>query len=308
MATLLDVEPARILVVLFGAIGDVVRAMPLVSRLRRGFARAHITWAVEPPAAPLLERHPAIDDRLVFRRDLGARAFLGFLVEIRRRRFDLTLDLQRHLKSGVVSRVSGAAVRIGFHRSNTKEGNRIFNTASIEPQQHWSSKLRQYLAFADRLGLQNAPIEFGLSLDRAEESRVDELLRAVPRPFVAALVGSTWQSRWWFAERTAEVLRSLRERFGLGAVLIGASARELEFAGEVWRLAPDGVCNLAGKTTLRDLIGILGHARVAFGPDSGPMHLACAAQHGFTQVHSNDRLLLAAAPHFSLKGVNVFAR
>ena len=44
----------------------------------------------------------AIDERLIFRRDLGARAFLAFLGEVRRRRFDLTLDLQRHLKSGSV--------------------------------------------------------------------------------------------------------------------------------------------------------------------------------------------------------------
>jgi lipopolysaccharide heptosyltransferase II len=277
MATIPDFEPARILVVLFGAIGDVIRAMPLASRLRRGFARARITWAVEPPAAPLLERHPAIDERLVFRRDLGARAFLAFLVEVRRRRFDLALDLQRHLKSGVVSRVSGAPVRVGFHRSNTKEGNWLFNTTSIEPQPHWSSKLRQYLAFADRLGLRSdAAIEFGLSLDATEESRVDELVRGVPRPFVAAFVGSTWESRWWYPDRTAEVLRALRGRFGLGAVLLGASAREQEFAGEVHRLAGEGVCNLAGKTTLRDLIGILARARVAFGPDSGPMHLAAA--------------------------------
>ena len=276
MATMLDAEPARILVVLFGAIGDVIRAMPLVWRLRRGFARAHITWAVEPPAAPLLERHPAIDDRLVFRRDLGVRAFLGFLVEIRRRRFDLVLDLQRHLKSGVVTRASGAPVRIGFHRSNTKEGNWLFSTASIEPQERWSSKLRQYLAFADRLGLPSTPIEFGLSLDGEEEARVDELLRGVPRPFVAAFVGSRWESRWWFADRTAEVLRGLRGRLGLGVVLLGASATEQEFAGEVQRLAPEGVFNLAGRTTLRDLIGILGRARVAFGPDSGPMHLAAA--------------------------------
>ncbi len=268
-------SPGRVLIVLLGAIGDVVRAMPLAMRVRRGFPEATLAWAVEPTAAPLLERHPAIDEVLIFRRDLGAFAFLGFLREVRRGSFDLVLDLQRHLKSGVVSRASGAPRRIGFRRANTKEGNWLFNTEFIEPQRHWSSKLRQYLAFADRLRLPDASIEFGLALTPQEEVRVDALLAPVRGPFVAAFVGSSWPSRWWFADRTAAVLSALAARSGLGAVLLGAPGAETEFAAAVAAAVP-GATNLAGKTTLRDLVGILGRARVSFGPDCGPMHVAAA--------------------------------
>src|SRR5512140_1133778 len=108
------VDAERILIVLLGAIGDVIRALPLALRVRAAYPAARITWAVEPAAAPLLEDHPALDERLVFDRAGGARAFVRFLRRVRAARFDLVLDLQRHLKSGIISAATRAPVRVGF--------------------------------------------------------------------------------------------------------------------------------------------------------------------------------------------------
>lgn len=267
--------PQRILFILLGAIGDVIRALPLLTRVRRAYPSAHIAWAVEPAAAPLLDYHPALNDVLLYHRSRGPRAFFPFLQHVRHQHFDLVLDLQRHLKSGIVSFWSGAPTRIGFHRHNTKEGNWLFNTHTIDAIPDFSLKLGQYLKFAEALGLPNDGISFDLRLRPEEEHRVDILLAETPRPFAAFFLGSRWPSRFWFPQATAEVAQALQQEYGVGVVLIGGQS-EVAFAHQVCAATREKLTNLSGKTTLRDLIGIFSRARLTMGPDSGPMHLAAA--------------------------------
>ncbi len=265
----------RILIVLLGAIGDVVRALPLANRMRTGYPDAHIAWAVEPRSAPVLAEHRALDEVLVFERGGGTRAFLAFLRRVHAERFDLVLDLQRHLKSGLVSRASAAPVRIGFHRQNAKELNWLWNTHTITPVEGRGWKLEQYLRFADFLELPPEPPRFDLRLTSAEDTRVREVLAPVTRPFAALFLGSTWESRLWFADRYAAVIDALDAR-GLDAVLVGGTdVRAL--AAATLRQATRPPLDLTARTTLRESYGVLARATVAIGPDSGPMHLAAAA-------------------------------
>ena len=64
-------RPDRILIVLFGAIGDVTRALPVAIRLKRAKPSLKITWAVEPSAYELVRSHPAVDETLLFERGKG---------------------------------------------------------------------------------------------------------------------------------------------------------------------------------------------------------------------------------------------
>jgi len=269
------VDARRILIVLLGAIGDVVRALPLANRVRAGYPDAHLAWAVEPRSAPVLESHPALDDRLVFERRGGARAFLDFLRRVRAERFDLVLDLQRHAKSGLVSAASGAPVRVGFHRTNAKELNWLWNTHTIPPVEARGWKLDHYQRFGDFLELPDTPPRFDVTLTDAERGRVDEILAPLARPFAALFLGSTWESRLWFADRYAALVDAL-DAAGLDAVLVGGTD-VAALAAETVAASARRPLDCTARTTLRESYGILARARVAVGPDSGPMHLAAAA-------------------------------
>src|SRR5581483_9404642 len=201
--------PRRVLIVLLGAIGDVVRALPLLGRIRRAWPDARIGWAVEPKSRPILEGHPWLGEIIVYDRVRAPWSFVPFLREIRARKFDLVVDLQRHLKSGIASLASGAPDRIGFDAANTKEFNHLFSTRRIAPQPNLKLKLLQYQAFGDALGLAPAPIEFGLQASPAERERAADLLRDAPRPMLGVILGSSWPSRIYFPASIAQVISTL---------------------------------------------------------------------------------------------------
>jgi ADP-heptose:LPS heptosyltransferase len=272
--------PRRVLIVLLGAIGDVIRALPLLGRIRRAWPDAYIGWAVEPKSEPILRGHRWVNKLIIYDRRHAPWSFVPFLQKIHSERFDLVLDLQRHLKSGFISIVSGAQQRLGFAPANSKEFNYLFATRHIGEQPQMRLKLLQYQAFADALDLAPAPIEFGLELPPAENSRTRGLVAGVPRPMMGVILGSSWPSRIYFAESIAEVIRGLafpvEGSAALFPVLLGGLDEARLAASVIDHLGELPVLNLAGRTSLRDLIGIFGECDVAFGPDSGPMHLAAA--------------------------------
>jgi heptosyltransferase-1 len=280
IAPQIKIAPRRVLIVLLGAIGDVVRALPLLGRIRNAWPEAHIAWAVEPKSAPILEGHRWLDEVIVYDRARAPWTFIPFLNRIRGGHFDLVLDLQRHLKSGLASRVSGAPDRYGFDPSNTKELNHLFSNHQIPPQPNMRLKLLQYQAFGDALELPPVEIEFGLATSTQERDRAHAMLSDAPRPIIAVILGSSWPSRIYFPESTAAVIRDLARSDenspAIFPVLLGGPD-ETTLAAEVVRhLGDTPVLNLAGRTSLRDLIAIFPECAAAFGPDSGPMHIAAA--------------------------------
>jgi lipopolysaccharide heptosyltransferase II len=269
------IEPSKILVVLHGSIGDVTRALPLAGLLRARFPRASLAWSVEPPCLPLVQLCRAIDEIIVFNRPAGLPAFVRFLRAVRARRFDLVLDLQRHLKSGFISRWSGAPYRLGFHPSDSKEFNWIFNNLHIPSTGGSGPKILHYLKFAEFFGIPAEPVKWELQLTAEDEVRAKGLLGDSQGKPAVLFVGSRWESKQWFAAQIAHAASEIRSRYGLEIVFLGAASDRV-LSQEAERLAVSPVINLAGQTTLRDAIAIITRARFCVGPDTGLMHIAAA--------------------------------
>lgn len=275
MAPPAETAPRKILVVLHGSIGDVTRALPLAGMLRRAFPTSFLAWSVEPACFPLLQENPAIDQILLFDRAHWWKSAAPFLAQVRAAEFDLTLDLQRLLRSGVISWWSGAPRRIGFHRRDSKEGNWIFNNEYIPACGDRISKFEHYLKFADYLGIERSAPRWDFHLSTAERAGADRHLAPVRGPFAVLFVGTRWESKQWFPEQMRDCADRLVTGFGLDVVLLGGKD-EQKLAAEVEASSPQSLLNLTGRTSLREAIGIIERATLAIGPDTGLMHIAAA--------------------------------
>jgi len=267
--------PQRILIVKPSSIGDVVHALPILGLLRKKWPAAHISWLVTPACAGLLDGHPLLNETIRFeRRKLAAgwwnpkaaASFFRFAAELRRKQFDLVIDLQGLFRSGLIAWQTRAPVRIGF--ANARELAWMFYTHRVPIDTMEQHALDRYLEVLEALGCEREPLEFVFPTSDDDHRHVDELLGDIG-PFAVLLPGTNWPTKRWPVEHFADLVKPLRERFGLRAVVAGGPETQ-ELARRI-----DGV-DLTGKTNLRQLVVLLDRAGLVVANDSGPMHIAAA--------------------------------
>jgi lipopolysaccharide heptosyltransferase I len=278
----------RLLIVRLGAVGDVIRALPAVHRLRLAFPRAHVAWIVEDLAAPLLEGHADLNEVIVLsRRELREAGrhparLLAVSAALRARlargRYDVTLDLQSTLKSGIVASLAGAGRRVGFAPTHAREWSFLFANEWGRPSSPHLNRVDRNLEMAALLGGSEGPVSAALTegpADAAEAATILDRLGALHgRPVLLAPGASRKQAfkRWpapaWgrLARLLAEAGRSPVVAWGPGEASL-AEAIEKDSAGGARRAPP---------TSLPVLAALLRRSALFIGADTGPMHLAWA--------------------------------
>ena len=267
---------SSVLIVLMGSVGDVARGLPLVQKIRSQCPGVRITWLVEPKSHAVVTLHSNIDEVLLFHRGGGLSALFEIVRELRSRRFDIALDLQRHFKSGVFSRLSGARRIIGFNRSDAKEFNWLFSTERIRPLGDSIPKIDHYLEFLTHLGLEaGAPLDFGIRSRALSVELPAKFPKASPEK-IGLVLGSAWESKDWVAEGYDGLVELLLARTTVTVVLLGDRSKVTLAEKLVAAHRSDRLVSLAGETSLAQLAGVIGNLTALCGPDSGPGHIAAA--------------------------------
>ena len=87
---------------------------PSIRLLRESFPEAQFTFLTEPPSDQVLRENPYLDEILLFRKTETLRETLRFFRTIRHHQFDTVIDFFGNPRSALITRFSGAPIRIGF--------------------------------------------------------------------------------------------------------------------------------------------------------------------------------------------------
>jgi lipopolysaccharide heptosyltransferase I len=296
--TPLHAYPARrIALIKPSALGDIVHSLPVLTALRRRYPSAHITWLVNRAYEPLLRGHPDLDETLPFDRGASrtglwhaARTYIRFVRQFRARNFDLVIDLQGLLRSGLFTAASGAPRRVGL--SSAREGAAWFYT-DVVPVADFNAvhAVDRYWLVAEALGAGDGPKLFRVPIAEGERFWAQQALRERPRPWLVLGVGSRWMTKRWPPEHFAELARRAQQRFGGSAVFVGGGD-EAPLAEATAARLPGPALNLCGKTTLPQLAALLALADVMIANDTGPLHLAAALGRPVVAPYTCTKVLL----------------
>ena len=279
--------PRSVLLVRLSARGDIVFSSPLVRAFRRTYPNTRLTWMAESHTKDLIQHHPALDEVIVVDRDrwkalwrqrrfrtLGKelRELVG---NLRSRRFDVAIDLQGLLRSGILTYLSGAPLRIGL---GSKEGSKLLMTlvlSRIEGDRRRISSEYRYLA--EELGLEVGDFKMEVPLAAADkdwaEAKVGEL--GLEGGFLAALPFTTTPQKHWREKRWAELMDRVTEELGFPSVVLGGpeDGAAMDRIRELAHIKP---VSLVGETTLTQAGAMVERASLVIGVDTGLSHMGIA--------------------------------
>ncbi|MBQ2611430.1 glycosyltransferase family 9 protein [bacterium] len=272
----------KVLLIRLSSLGDCIFNIPLANTLKRnGY---EVTWLVSEKGYGVIKDNPCVDDVILApfvmwkKRGFSIESFkeyIQIMKTIRSKKFDLTIDTQMLIKSLYFNLFSGAKRKI--IANNARELSFIGCNEFIDATNNAvkSSAIRNYLRFAEHLGLDTSKIEVTLPDSPTDvKEKIQNLLKNIDKtkPVVVIAPATTWVPKHWNRENWKELIEKIEDKFNLIFTGTENDSDLISYIGG------DRHINLAGKTNLKDLIELFRNSDLVISLDSGSTHLAWATQ------------------------------
>ena len=316
----------NILFVRLSYIGDILHATPAARWIKEQYPDAKLHWIVTPSMVELLEGNPYVDEIIPWERDEYEahskklhiptmwRMWWELKAKLEPYKFDVAVDVQGRLITGLVLLASGAPIRLGL--GGTKELNWLFTNYKTKPSTDHVIKryvevaqlLKEAVTKQANLETPLKPVDNGLDPETlhtvsakkmyhmdfyvpsklhtwAEEQwkTIDNhtsLNRGeVEKPLRVGLVlGTSWATKEWPQEKWYSLIKSLQYRANF--VCLGGPKEATQYKPLLDSLAAEGIdqimLNMLGKTTLQEVGALIESCDVVVTADTGALHIALA--------------------------------
>ena len=278
---------SSILVVQLGDIGDVVLTSPSLRALNEAVPGSRVSVLVRKGYGSLLAPDPHVSEIIEISKgrskisEIG-RENLRLIRRLRRARYDLLIDLRTGDRSAILAWLTGIRVRVVRHWREAPFWHNLAFTHLVDPvftirPVHPGGD--QSLRLLRAIGIDTDDTRPRLYLSEADRERTRGLLARegiADRPrFVTANPFSRWKYKEWPYGNWVALFNWLWREHGLPSVIVGAR-EEASAADGIAGACAGPAFNLAGKTTLGELAGVISWSRLHVGVDSAAPHIAAA--------------------------------
>ena len=260
----------RIGLIRLSAIGDVCHAVATVQAIQRHAPEDEITWIIGRTEAALISDLPGINF-IIFDKKLGLAGFKNVLKAIPEP-FDVLLHMQVSFRANLLAAAVPAKAKWGFPKHLSKElhGLVVNRRAAMPDKPH---VLEGFQHFAYALGVPPFEPTWAIPIAQEDHLWVKERL-AQHQPYAVIAPSASNPERNWLVDRYAALAEHLQTQ-GFGVVLTASPAKaEVVLAQKIAASANCDVINLAGQTSLKQLLAVVAKASLVIAPDSGTAHMA----------------------------------
>jgi heptosyltransferase-3 len=275
----------KILVIKFRNIGDVLLSTPLVSNLKNIYPDSIIDFALNKGCEDMLYDNPDINNIIIYDRPRikqlsifsQLKEEIKFTRNIRKCNYDMVINLTEGERGAQLVFLSGAKIKLGFPvRKGLLSKIKIFDKlGNDKKRQHTVEK---DLQFIDILGKKIVNKEVKIYWPTEIEQEIDKVLADNNiSQFVHIHPVSRWMFKCWEDDRMASIIDYLQQEKKLKVIITGAPIKnELDRVDNILALCKTRPINLSGKLTLKHLACLSSKAKLFFGVDTAPMHIAAA--------------------------------
>ena len=267
-----NAPPEDICIVRLSAIGDTCHALAVVRNLQDNWPGARITWLIGKTESALMGDIPDVEF-ITFDKTQGRRAYAEVRRQLSGRRFDVALCMHASMRANLLCRKIPADIKVGFDKARARDFQWLFTDARI-PAASGEHAMEAMMGFARFIGASELPLRWDIPLTEPAP-----VARAPDRPLVVISPCTSQRARNfrnWPEQQFVEIARYLHEKMRADVIVTGGRTVLEKRYGKALSQQAQAV-DLVGKTSLKQLFAQLAIADLVICPDSGPAHMATAA-------------------------------